>query len=55
MMNGLPSFTTAAAELVVPRSMPMIRPFFSEGGRGAGTVSSTNLASAAAAAAGASV
>src|SRR6266851_1229157 len=26
MMNALPSFTTAAHELVVPRSMPMIGP-----------------------------
>src|SRR2546421_227389 len=54
-MNGLPSLTTAAAEFVVPRSMPMIRPFFAAGGRGAGAASSTTVASAGPPAPGASV
>src|SRR5712691_11388884 len=46
---------SAAAELVVPRSMPMMRPFFAPGARGAGAVSSTNVGWAACDAAGARV
>src|SRR2546428_179949 len=39
MMNGFLSFTTAAHEFVVPRSMPMIGPFLGPAGRGGGTSS----------------
>src|SRR5918912_305021 len=45
MMKGLPSLTTAAHELVVPRSMPMIGPVRGPAGR-SGTVSSTIVGSA---------